>query len=532
MSIPSATPSVQNRLLFNCDVQVKKNGNAYELTGVITGSNGKSYDVKVVAGSEAEVHDIFANQRQNALAICEVVGKSIKLSGTDFKVFTKSGVTKSGASAAPKTINDDFLQKKMSAIDELQKAKADFESLKTEVDKLRGLPPTAPKKDKNAISVTIGKLLEQLVTNNGISEDDRVVFVGIYRETGVVDEGMLTILNQDAAKIDRKLERRMAAARILGATILEGPKKRTNDGNVTPTVPPTSFVEGLLPKLPVNGVLAGCINTGNSCWLNSALNLMACQTHFDPLLNATFPAEQPTDKEELKNLRSLVPLLKIAVNNLRTGTQVSRDLGYAILTEIAGGKYVRGKDQQTVDILNQHDVAEFLEALLSEWASLKDVSGLESYVKPIMTNANDASVRPVLPVLISDKDATEVVMNSEGFEPEPSRPDIIVNVQRNIATTGSWKSLFSETTRSNATVPIRKEKNLYLVKVNGQDYRVQGVMHHSGGVLSGHWVYLDVLTSGDVVRHSDTHIQQLSSTDSLKALREGTVFYLERLTQV
>ncbi len=78
--------------------------------------------------------------------------------------------------------------------------------------------------------------------------------------------------------------------------------------------------ERVLPPPPVNGIQVGLPNIGNTCWLNSILQLMASNTYLDPLLT-----HELKDKEN-KTVRNLFQAaFRALISDMRLGKQMDRE---------------------------------------------------------------------------------------------------------------------------------------------------------------------------------------------------------------
>lgn len=117
------------------------------------------------------------------------------------------------------------------------------------------------------------------------------------------------------------------------------------------------FVPGTLPRPPKEGIKIGLRNFGNTCWLNSTIQFIACTSFYDEMLI------QPVADDH----KRLQALLRYVVFNLRSGKEVPDNFLRAFLKEIK-------KLFPSININGQNDAPEFL-AQLTRLLSWKPVVG-------------------------------------------------------------------------------------------------------------------------------------------------------------
>lgn len=485
-----------NPLVFSCsNLSLSTEGKSSVLRALLKGPNGKEYHIRVVGKDEAEVNKIFDEQKQKAIAIFEAVGqKPIELTGDQFDTLKKG----SPSSSSGKKIGKNFIQEKEEKVREKQ-------------GKLESVLDLISKDDKKE---ELNTQLEALKKDRSLKQED----------LEKIKNGDTSPLETILKKLSERVKCLELAENVLKATF-EKPNSVKKEKVPAPKKDELQQVAGDLPGVPVGGITGGCVNRGNSCWLNASLKLMAAQNHFDPLLNAKFSEPKSEDSESLKNLRQVVPFLKIAVNQLRSGGTVSQVQGDALLAGVAAAKYVTGKDNKEVDVTGQHDGAEFLESLLADWAKLAEgeIPGVEPYKKPIFNqDANES--RPIVTIIPQNKN--EIDMSNPHFLPDPSPETIMVNVQRPIAK----DETFVGTERCDADLAIKKYKNDYLITLNDKNYKIKGMMTQTGGVDAGHWTYLEIRGSGKVYSHSDMEVKEISEDQAVEQLKKGSILYLEKFS--
>lgn len=487
-----------NPLVFSCsNLSLSTEGKSSVLRALLKGPNGKEYHIRVVGKDEAEVNKIFDEQKQKAIAIFEAVGqKPIELTGDQFDTLKKG----SPSSSSGKKIGKNFIQEKEEKVREKQ-------------GKLESVLDLIGKDDKKE---ELNTQLEALKKDRSLKQED----------LEKIKNGDTSPLETILKKLSERVKCLEFAENVLKATF-EKPDSVKKERVPAPKKDELQQVAGDLPGVPVGGITGGCVNQGNSCWLNASLKLMAAQNHFDPLLNAKFSEPKSEDSESLKNLRQVVPFLKIAVNQLRSGGTVSQVQGDALLAGVAAAKYVTGKDNKEVDVTGQHDGAEFLESLLADWAKLAEgeIPGVEPYKKPIFDHDSNES-RPLVTIIPKDNN---IDMSDPHFLPEQSPDTIMVNVQRHIAKNAE-DGTFVGTERCDADLAITKYRSEYFIKLSGHDYKIKGMMTQAGGVDAGHWTYLEIRGSRKVYSHSDMEVKEISEDQVIERLKKGSILYLEKFS--
>lgn len=322
------------------------------------------------------------------------------------------------------------------------------------------------------------------------------------------------------------------------------------------------FLATPLP-LPPERITEGCTNLGLSCWLNASINLMAGTSYFDPLLNSDFSGLGGTKEEN--NLRELVPLLKIAVNELRLGRSLQADLAIVIRNSILFMEHVEG----------QSDPADFMQRILNDWDTISQSSkypnrfpappkahirydytpvghSMSKQPKPRTEPIVDAQIAPNhllkqlqnnTPIDLSfvlkerrfkkfESDSTTMQNYRQVQYVDIDATDrLIVNLKRVIwLPTGKVRASNPLQIDLDGTVTLSGGKNLK------QKYAVRASLVQTGAIDIGHWYYIEAHQNGKFFEHNDSRVFEIPMGNErslrmagLNRLREGTIFFLEKV---
>lgn len=344
--------------------------------------------------------------------------------------------------------------------------------------------------------------------------------------------------------------------------------------NIAPPLRLKNDVSNINSVQSTTRITVGCTNVGASCWLNASLNLMAGTTHFDDLLNFSFPPEQPGDSTEATKLRELVPFLKTAVNNLRTAIPVNGALARVILQKIGKARYVLDENMQ-VNMRIQHEPAEFFQQLLQDW-----------YVYSQTTSNNcQPPLRPNIltkyePIGNHGRSKATVCRSSEGIIDVGINPNLshthlndadlvdqnaCLDLDSIIRTTqeeifeldgndtteraefrridffdkNNRRAIINVKRRAAANVRLGNPININpdcTVTLGGEPYRIQGSLIHHGDAHWGHWFYVEAnKTDGKFYAHNDSDVYEVPSLNGSRseggigALRRGNIFFVEKI---
>lgn len=354
-------------------------------------------------------------------------------------------------------------------------------------------------------------------------------------------------------KPKRSLFGRVIATTRSLASQLAGPSSPAYPNVMTDLPPPPSHIT------------QGCQNLGATCWFNSSLNLMAGTTYFDALLNADFT--NAGDSEDAVTLRALVPVLKIAVNELRSGRPLNTDLARTCRQAIQETGYMRTTNEGgSNDATVQHDAADFIVALLGGWESISVKTPL--LVAPPSLPHVTATFKPVghtdpktdrtdrESILYAPLAPLQVQLRTPVFLHRALKPrDIDENVsdmgirrtycaKKHIDLNNTERLIVSVArtqyngTRAGNLIEINFDGTVKLtgLKKAESTYAVKAALIQSGGTNSGHWYYVEANADGKFYEHNDTRVAEVpqGSNDSLREaginkLRTGTIFFLEKV---
>ena len=324
-------------------------------------------------------------------------------------------------------------------------------------------------------------------------------------------------------------------------------------------------------------ITVGCESTGNSCWLSSALNLIAGTTCFEGLLSATFAPEHADESKETRHLREFVAYLKLAVNNLRSGIPVDKPLVKALLNKIADADYIDLLERQPNpiegapatfirkpnNVFNQNDPVELLDSLLIQWHKYSQLPGVKfpaperpnmkvdykpigdhGYTKTV-PGSSQSIIRPSITIeegdtsalnlddLISEAPWEGTFQSLDGQADEkieaeferssyfdPNNKSAVIALKRLSA------DPFSGTPRY---IPNRVDiSRKGTVSLGGATYKVTGAFVHHGGAGGGHWFYIEVNRKHNkCYSHNDDRVS--ADCVGLNALRSGTIFFVEKI---
>ena len=311
-----------------------------------------------------------------------------------------------------------------------------------------------------------------------------------------------------------------------------------------------------LPPPPTH-FTAGCVNLGTSCWLNASLNMIADTGYFDPLLNCDPSVLQ-------SSLRELVPLLKIAVNDLRSNRSPDGDLLFTIRE--ATRPYTENPELQ-------NDPIDLIRGLLSTWTEQSQENPavprsptfeVEARYKPIGHNSEKPSIKTQETLLevtcvpdhlqnhfqnpsasidlnlsipasfISNLECDDHIYRSyrQSTGVNFANADrIVVGLRRYITENGTNKKVSNPLyMNASGTISLLDSKRVR------HDYRVRSALVQVGGLHSGHWYYVAATADEKFYKHNDASVHQIDkgrfrSLDAaaIDELRQGTIFFLEKV---
>jgi hypothetical protein len=288
---------------------------------------------------------------------------------------------------------------------------------------------------------------------------------------------------------------------------------------------------------------------------------MAGTTYFDELLNADINLLQE-DTEAEKNLKLLVPVLKIAVQRLRNNQPLERDLARYLNQQIELTGYMKTTNGgEASDARVQHDPADFFRALLGDWQQCADLLNAHpelptsrSTYKPVGHENPKAPRTDVLTLINVPINEDQIQLRADIHLDRATAQKAIldVNDDNDVLNTFRKKDIIDVPTtsraifnilrsrhdgkRANNSLHINYDKRIKLSK--GDDapsYLVKGALIQSGSANSGHWVYLEANADGCFYLHDDENVTECpqGKADSkyiagLNRLKQGTIFFLEK----
>jgi hypothetical protein len=240
----------------------------------------------------------------------------------------------------------------------------------------------------------------------------------------------------------------------------------------------------------------GIVNTGNSCWLNTALKMIAtCNEAFRPLLDNCHDLSKIVDKLQQKD-KGVVPR--------KLATEFKTIMSFLC---------------PKINVYRQNEPSELIYHLLKSFDWQQNIQYESVSLETL---------------LVPPSERGEVNVNAAARQ---KGEIFILHVDRNVKVAEkSWR-------KSSAPLPIHVEElcapedcgyHLH-IDVEGDRpettktliYRIEGAARHFGGESGGHWVY-DHCPEGDLVmRHDDAkHPYQLVRARAEKELSQAALFML------